>query len=53
MARRNIKRIIHSPQTYNKVESQYPRVTLRSGVTNPTRNYDKIPHQQAKHPGFA
>ena len=51
MARRNIKRIIQSPQTYNKVESQYPRVTLRSGVTNPTRNYDKIPlPQQAKHP---
>jgi hypothetical protein len=51
MARRNIKRITQSPQTYNKAEGQYPRVTLRSGVTNPTRNYYKKPlTQQVKPP---
>jgi hypothetical protein len=51
MARRNIKRIIQNPQTYNKVESQYPRVTLRGEVTNPTRNYYKKPlTQQVKPP---
>ena len=50
MARRNIKRIIQNPHTYNKVESQYPRVTPRGEVTNPTRNYRKKLSQQPKSP---
>jgi len=51
MARRNIKRIKQEPHSYGDAQRQYPRVTLRSGVTNPTRNYYKKPlTQQVKPP---
>ena len=50
MARRNIKRIKQDPHTYGDVERQYPRVTLRGEITNPTRNYYKKLSQQPKPP---
>ena len=51
MARRNIKRIKQDPHAYGDAKQQYPRVTLRGEVTNPTRNYYKKPlTQQVKTP---
>ena len=51
MARRNIKKIKQDPNSYNKVEDQFPRVTLRGKIANPTRNFNRQPLvQQVKQP---